>query len=203
MQWCRNKYLAREITMGNIQSSSERTRTESITFRLPKKILEQLELEARQNNTSENVLVKQILTNYMDWVKLGSGIGILLLTKESFGVLGKNLDLHDIEVIIQNIHSQIKNFGIVKYGHYGPTEALESLTLYMRMSNFAFVHLKDQNEHRFLINHKLGIMWSVILQELFKKIFSEFVREDQFKFKTGDDSLVASVMLDSDSATIP
>jgi hypothetical protein len=63
------------------------------------------------------------------------------------------------------------------------------------MSNFVFVHLKDQNEHRFLINHQLGMMWSVILEELFKKTFSEFVDENYLKFKTADDSFIASITL--------
>lgn len=169
--------------------------TESITFRLPKKILEQIELEARQNNISENVLVKQILTNYLDWTKLASGVGILPLTRESFKVLHKNLDFANIAAIVQSIQSLLKDFGIIKFGHWGPKEALESLMLYLQMSNFVFVHLKDQNEHRFLINHQLGMMWSVILEELFKKTFSEFVDENYLKFKTADDSLIASITL--------
>lgn len=45
-------------------------RTQSITFRLPKRILDQIELEAKQSNVSENALVKQNLTNYADWFRL-------------------------------------------------------------------------------------------------------------------------------------
>jgi hypothetical protein len=172
-----------------------RQRTESITFRLPKKILEQLELEARQNNVSENVLVKQILTSYMDWIRFSNGIGILPLTKESFKTVSKNLELQDIDNIVQDLYSLIKNFGGIKFGSYGPIEALESLTSYLQMSNLAFVHLKDQNDHRLMVTHQLGMEWSLILEELFKKIFGEFVGKDNVRIKTSDDSIIASVTL--------
>lgn len=69
-------------------------KTQSITFRLPKRILEQIELEAKQNNVSENVLVKQILTNYVDWFRLSKGTGMIPITKESLQILGKNLMVH-------------------------------------------------------------------------------------------------------------
>ena len=56
------------------QLSNGQEKTQSITFRLPHRILEQIELEAKQNNISENVLVKQILTNYVDLFRVTRGI---------------------------------------------------------------------------------------------------------------------------------
>lgn len=82
MLYLMNAYQCVAITVGTKQlSNSEETK--SITFRLPKRILEQVELEAEQNNVSENVLVKQILTNYVDWFRLSKGIGMIPITKES------------------------------------------------------------------------------------------------------------------------
>jgi len=41
--------------------------TRSITYRLPAKLVEELETEAAQRRISQNVLVRQIIESYMQW----------------------------------------------------------------------------------------------------------------------------------------
>ncbi|WKT57348.1 hypothetical protein QVH35_08045 [Candidatus Nitrosotenuis chungbukensis] len=188
------KYLA---SMIGIKQLSDRENTKSITFRLPKRILEQIELEAGQNNVSENVLVKQILTNYVDWFRLSKGTGMIPISKESFQMLTQNLDGTSIYDIVENIHLMIKNFGLIRYGRYDLKTAIESLSMYVQMSNFQLVHLKEENSHRFLITHSLGISWSLVLEQLINATFGEFIDPSQIKFKTTDDSIIASVTLPS------
>lgn len=177
------------------QESTISEKTQSITFRLPKRILEQIELEAGQNNTSENVLVKQILTDYVDWFRVTRGTGAIPISKESLKKLTQNLDVASIQDIVENIHSIIKSLSLIKFGKYELVTALESLSLYIQMSNFQLVHLKEENNHRFLINHNLGITWSLILEQIFKSIFGEFIDNSRIKFKTTDDSIIASMVL--------
>lgn len=180
-----------------IEQLSNNEKTQSITFRLPKRILEQIELEAKQNNVSENVLVKQILTNYVDWFRLSKGTGMIPITKESLQILGKNLDGTSINSIVENIVSMIKTFSIIRYGKYDLSTTLDSLSLYIQMSNSQMIHLKERNTHRFLINHNLGMTWSLVLEELFKTMFREFIYNANIKFKTTNDSIIASLVLES------
>lgn len=176
-------------------ASSDSKITQNITFRLPKRILDQIELEAKQNNVSENVLVKQILTNYVDWFRLSRGIGMIPITKESLQKLGKNLDGASINDIVENISLLIKNFSIIKYGKHDLDTMLDSLSMYIQMSNSQLVHLKEENNHRFLINHNLGMIWSLILEQLLREMFGEFIDISKIRFKTDDDSIIASVIL--------
>lgn len=176
---------------------SDNQKTESITFRLPKRILKQLELEAQQNNVSENVLVKQILTNYVDWFRLTKSMGMMPITKESLDVLSEHLDSTSISDIVGNISSMIKNFSIIRFGKYDLSTTLDSLSMYIQMSNSRMVHLKEGNTHRFLINHNLGMTWSLVLEDLYKTVFSEFVHDTHIQFKTTDDSLTVSLVLGS------
>ncbi|MBI5147291.1 MAG: hypothetical protein HZA84_08795 [Thaumarchaeota archaeon] len=180
-----------------IEQLSNHEETKSITFRLPKRILEQVELEAEQNNVSENVLVRQILTNYVDWFRLSKGIGMMPITKESLRKLSEHLDYTSINSIVEDISSMIKNFSTIRYGRYDLSTTLDSLSMYIQMSNSQLVHLKEGNTHRFLISHNLGIAWSLVLEQLFKSIFGEFIDNSQIKFKTTDDSIIASVALTS------
>lgn len=66
---------------------------------------------------------------------------------------------------------------------------------YVQMSNFQLVRLKEENDHRFLINHNMGIVWSLILEQLFKLVFGEFIDNSRIKFKTTDDSVIATMVL--------
>ncbi len=191
-----NAYLYVAIMMG-VKQLSDHEETKSITFRLPKRILDQVEMEAGQNNVSENVLVRQILTNYVDWFRLSKGIGVIPITKESFRQLGEHLDGASINRIVQDISSMIKNFSTIRYGKYDLSTTLDSLSMYVQMSNSQLVHLREGNEHRFLISHNLGITWSLVLEQLVKAIFGEFIDSSQIKFKTSDDSIIASVTMTS------
>lgn len=182
--------------MENPQISAIQEKTLSITFRLPKRVLEQLELEAGQNNVSENVLVKQILTNYVDWTRLSNGTGLLPITKNCFKKLSKNLDMESAQELVEDIHSMIRNFAMIKYGRYDQRGAIELLSMYLSMSNFSLVHMKEGTMHRFLVTHGLGIGFSLILEQLFKNIFSEFNDPSKIRFKTSDDSMMASGISD-------
>ena len=51
--------------------SAKKEKTRSITYRLPAKVVEELETEAMEKNISQNVLVKQILEKYVKWDRFG------------------------------------------------------------------------------------------------------------------------------------
>ena len=57
----------------------------SITYRLPEKLVTELETESTQKCISQNVLVKQILEKYVQWDRFSSKIGSLC-PKRNFGV---------------------------------------------------------------------------------------------------------------------
>jgi len=65
------------------QKTKEETGT--ISYRLPSKLLDDLETEAREKNISQNVLVKQILMKYVRWERFAQKMGIIhranILTK--------------------------------------------------------------------------------------------------------------------------
>ena len=39
--------------------------------------------------------------------------------------------------------------------------------------------------------------WSLVLEELFKTMFREFIHDTHIKFKTTNDSIIASLVLES------
>ncbi|GKS67635.1 hypothetical protein YTPLAS73_11820 [Nitrosarchaeum sp.] len=118
-------------------------------------------------------------------------------TKESLQILSEHLDGTSINSIVENIVSMIKTFSTIRYGRYDLGTTVNSLSLYIQMSNSQMVHMKEGNTHRFLINHNLGMTWSLVLEELFKMMFREFIHDTHIEFKTTDNSLIALLVLES------
>ena len=53
---------------------SKKESTRSITYRLPEKLVSELETEATQKSISQNVLVKQILEKYVQWDRFSKNL---------------------------------------------------------------------------------------------------------------------------------
>ena len=83
--------------------------TRSITYRLPEKLVSELETEATQKSISQNVLVKQILEKYVQWDRFANKIGMIPVPKGILESLGEELDGKDIDAIITLMFPMIKD----------------------------------------------------------------------------------------------
>ena len=82
------------------QHLQKKAKTRSITYRLPEKIVEELEAESMQKNISQNVLVKQILEKYIQWDKFANKIGFIPVPNGILHALGDELDGKNIDAIL-------------------------------------------------------------------------------------------------------
>ena len=63
------------------EHQQKRETTRSITYRLPEKLVNELDGEAKQKKISQNVLVKQILETYIQWGRYSEKIGMIPVPK--------------------------------------------------------------------------------------------------------------------------
>jgi len=172
--------------------------TRSITYRLPEKLVHELETEATQKSISQNVLVKQILEKYVQWDRFSSKIGMVPVPKDIIKSLGSELDGKDIDEIINLIFPMIKDTVLFMKGGYDLKRCVETLEDYMRASGMNSDHRIDGDVHSFLIQHDLGTKWSVFTEQLLSQIFRSFVPDKELKFQTTDSTVILSVSLGSD-----
>ena len=52
--------------------------------------------------------------------------------------------------------------------------------------------------HIFLIQHELGMKWSVFTEQLLTQVFRSFLPDKELKFQTTDTTVILSVPLGSD-----
>ncbi|MEK6831211.1 MAG: hypothetical protein AABY17_00450, partial [Thermoproteota archaeon] len=101
--------------------------TRSITYRLPSKIVEELETEAMNKNISHNVLVKQILEKYVTWDRFGAQMGMIPIPKGILDALGNDMNGEDISEIIKMILPFIKDTVLFMKGKYDLKRCIETL----------------------------------------------------------------------------
>jgi hypothetical protein len=52
--------------------------------------------------------------------------------------------------------------------------------------------------HTFLIQHELGLKWSVFTEQLLTQVFRSFLPDTELQFQTTDTTVILSVSLGSD-----
>lgn len=180
------------------QHPSKKEATRSITYRLPARIVEELETESMQRSISQNVLVKQILEKYLVWDRFADKIGILPVPRKILETLGIELEGSEINEIVDVIKPIIKESVMFMKGKYDLKRCIETLEDYMRASGMNSDHRIEGSIHHFIIQHELGMKWSLFTEQLLKEIFHEFLPEQSIKFQTTEKTVISSIALGSD-----
>jgi len=178
--------------------SKIKEQTDTISYRLPLKLLESLETEAREKNVSQNVLVKQILTKYVEWERFAQKMGIIPVPQKILESLGGEMSHHEILKIIDVLFATIKDSVMFMKGGYDLRRTIETLEDYMRSSGMESDHRKEGDVHHFIIQHKMGIQWSIFTELLLRRVFTEFEKENDLTFQTTESTVIASIPLGSD-----
>lgn len=184
--------------MVSSREKQKKETTRSITYRLPETLINELENESNRKKISQNVLVKQILEKYVQWDRYSAKMGLIPVPKEILQSLGDDLDGQDIDAIINVLFPIIKNTVMFIKGGFDLERCIETLEDYMRTSGVKSDHRVDGNLHSFIIQHDLGIKWSVFTEQLLTQIFRNFASDKDLKFQTTDSTVILKVSLGSD-----
>jgi hypothetical protein len=188
----------RASTVRRKKHPPKKEKTRSITYRLPENIVEEIETQAMEKNISQNVLVKQILEKYVVWDRFAEKIGMIPVPKNILDELGKEMSGEDIERVISILLPLIKESVLFMKGKYDLKRCIESLEDYMKASGVKSDHRIEGDIHHFIVQHELGMKWSLLTERLFKEIFHEFLPEMNLKCQTTEKTVIATIPLGSD-----
>ena len=172
--------------------------TDTISYRLPSKLLDDLETEAREKNISQNVLVKQILMKYVGWERYAQKMGMIPVPQKILESLGGDISHQEILKIIDALFVTIKDAVMLMKSGYDLKRTIETLEDYMRSSGMESDHRMEGELHHFIIQHKMGMQWSIFTELLLRRVFTEFEKEKDLKFQTTESTVIASIPLGSD-----
>jgi hypothetical protein len=192
-------------------SSAKAQKTRSITFRLDSSVIDEMQREADQKETSLNVLVNQVLKRYTEWDRYESKIGMMPVPKvmlsslidKSIAIAKENIGIKDIEPYRSQIlksaaqiaFSIMKDSVLFMKKQYNLWVVLEVLQEYMKVSGINSDHrIESGRKHVFVIQHELGENWSLFTKELLTIIF-ENLANVKVEVSVTANTAVAEVML--------
>ncbi len=176
----------------------KKEKTRSITYRFSEHLVDELETEAMEQNISQNVLVRQILEKYIEWYRFSEKIGMIPVPKAILQTLGDGMSGKDIDKIIDGIFPIIKDNVMFMKGGYDLKRCIETLEDYMKASGMKSDHRVEGALHHFIIQHDLGIKWSVFTEQLLTQVFRSFLPDQGLKFQTTDTTVIATIALGAD-----
>lgn len=194
------------LNNNNVISSQKSKNT---TFRLDSFVLGELQREANQNETSLNVLVNQILKEYIEWGKYERKLGLIpvpkillsslihetMLLAESNGIPIKTYREKLIKYAAEIAFSNIKDCVIVMKKKFDFWSVLSVLEEYMKVSGITSDHrIESGRKHIFMIQHDLGEYWSLFAKELLTLIFYN-IAHTEAKFYTTENCVIAEVYI--------
>jgi hypothetical protein len=59
-------------------------------------------------------------------------------------------------------------------------------------------HRVEGSLHHFVIQHKMGMQWSIFTELLLRRVFAEFEKEMELKFQITESTVIATISLGSD-----
>ena len=192
------------------ESINQFKKSQSVTFRLDSKVIDELRTEANNKEVSLNVLVNQVLKRYEEWDRYENKIGMIpvprvilsnLIDKaismaKSSGI--KNVELYRDEIIKQAADlafTLMKDSVLFMKKQYNLWVVLSVLEEYMKVSGIKADHkLEGSRKHVFIIQHELGENWSLFTKELLALIFEKLANV-KAEFNVTPNTTVAEVVL--------
>lgn len=205
-------YLSGIYTKPSRKDDAARTqKTRSITFRLDSSVMDEMQREADQKETSLNVLVNQVLKKYTEWDRYESKIGMMPVPKvmlsslidKSIAIAKDKIGVNDIEPYRAEIlksaaeiaFSIMKDSVLFMKKQYNLWVVLAVLQEYMKVSGINSDHrVEDGRKHVFVIQHELGENWSLFTKELLMLIF-ENLANVKVEVSATPNTTVAEVIL--------
>ena len=152
---------------------------EHISFRIDGSCLDKLHVEAKQNNVALNVLVNQIIKQYLEWHLPCIKSGTMPLLKS---VVREILNRVDDDVLssagVKIATTEFRQMIMMFRNEFTLPAWIQIFEDWMKMSGFQFTHEIENNSHHIIVRHDMGKKFSFFTKELLKNIF------DQFNVKT-------------------
>ena len=185
-------------TLKRLYHSAKKEPTQSITYRLPQSLVNKLDTESAKRDISQNVLVRQILGKYVNWDRFADRMDMISAPKTIIGLLCRNLDDKGIDEMVDAIFPAVKDSVTFSKGGYDLKRCIETLEDYMGASGVDSDHRVNGDTHMFIIQHDLGVNWSLFSQRVLLRMFRSFLPEKDLEFQVTDSTVILSVSLGSD-----
>ena len=173
--------------------NEKRTKTESISFRIERSVLNDLRDESIQKVESLNVLVNQIFRFYIDSHKPALLAGDIYFPKVLLLRIFDILSDEQIEKVAQDYTGRgLKEQMQMSKRKYNPLDYLAGLTHWLDVSGFPYEHEKIDGVHTVRMRFDMGKRWCVFVGRVHEILLRDFGLENS-TVEVTDNTVMLSV----------
>ena len=156
---------------GDDDSDAKRTKTETVTFRLPSSLIGELRMDAELEGVSLNNYVAKIFSNYIQWERYERKVGLLPMTEAFLREVLSQLTDEQIVNLAQRLEKQkFTNILAFMRNSHDVEDFVEVIRAWLTVSWMQqSIEVRDGKYH-FKIQHSLGTKWSLYVKTLISEL---------------------------------
>jgi len=145
------------------------------TFRFPSRLEEALETEAQNRGLSPNALVSLVLTKMVNWDRFADRIESVTVTDDLFKPIIDEMSEEKVIALAQTVGVRAASDAMM---FWSKEVSLDSFLVYLdnkcRYSGYGKLEYENRTRsHVLVLQHDLGIKWSIFLQHVTDGILSK------------------------------
>lgn len=156
--------------------SDKKIRTETVTFRLPSPLIDELRMDAELEGVSLNNYVARIFSNHIQWERYERKVGLLPMTEAFLREVLNQLTDPQIVNLAQKIEKQ-KFRNILAFMRDSPdvNDLVEVMRAWLTVS-WMQQNIEVRNgKYYFKIQHNLGPKWSLYVKTLIAELSNDML----------------------------
>ena len=166
--------VQRALVGENETSEHNKGHTEGITFRLDKEMLSQLRSEAQDKEISTNTLANQIFRAHINWTSNAGKAGFVSFPRSLLAKLIEGYTDEQVTEFAKLIaQKEIPDIVLLQRNEYTIKAFLDVIESWARSCGFATRQSVNGNVHTYVIQHDMGMKWSIYLRGIFDSIIAE------------------------------
>ena len=159
------------MPLGSVDSESKKTKTETVTFRFPSSLIDELRMDAELQGISLNNYAAKIFSNHIQWERYERKVGLLPMTEAFLREVLSQLTDEQIVNLAQRLEKQkfTNILAFMKKSHEVDdfVEVIRAwLTVSWMQQN---IEVRD-GKYYFKIQHSLGSKWSLYVKTLLSEL---------------------------------
>lgn len=153
--------------MNKNKENANMKKTETVTFRLPVPIIEELKREANLEKNNLNALVLKLLSNHLQWGRYERKVGLLPMTRPFVKYAISKMTEEEITNMAQKIEKEtVTNILIFTKGHHSTSEFIDILRSWLNVAWMQHYVEVEKEHYIFKIQHDLGDKWSLYVKTM-------------------------------------
>jgi hypothetical protein len=175
------------VPRGDDDSDSKKTKTETVTFRLPSSLVDELRMDAELESVSLNNYVAKIFSNHIQWERYERKVGLLPMTEAFLREVLSQLTEEQIVNLAQRLEKQkFTNILAFMKNSHDVEDFVEVMRAWLTVSWMQqSIEVRD-GKYYFKIQHSLGTKWSLYVKTLISELSYDILGRKSDIYILGD-----------------